>query len=83
MDRSTVRFGREMTDRVDLQVIKQKRHQLLVTDITGMKHVAIAGLLGHVRQAVRIPRIGQLIEVDDTAGVIRIAQHVADEIRRR
>ena len=72
-----VGLGGKMDHRVDLLLAEQPRHQRRIADIS--LDEAIAGIVLHPFQVLQVARIGEDIQVDDTAlGLGR--QEMVDEV---
>ena len=71
-------FGREIDDRIEPVAGQEVHDQGPVADVALDEVVAVLGLF-QVQEVQPVPRIGQLVQIDD--GPVRVlAEHASDEI---
>src|SRR3990172_12716913 len=67
-------LGRKMADGVDAVTCKNFPHLLSITDIRPNKNVASGIKIIYVAQVLGVPRVGELINIDDSAPEIRLPE---------
>ena len=69
-----------MTDGINIIITKDFLHPIGIADVHLLKDVPVAKLFPYAFQVFRIPRIGQLIDINYSARESCFLQHIMDEV---